>query len=312
MSTARLISDEQQREDQHDALDQRQVAVDHRVDRHVAEALIGEQPLDDHRAADQEGELHADQRQRRQRGVRQRLAQDHLRLREALHPRQHDIVEVITSFSDCFSSCAMIAASGSASASAGMNMWPSRSRRQVEAQPQRCSRTDRTAWRRAGRARGDRRGPRSSNTGTSTPNSRISTSPQRKSGIDSAAPLATSMPASTAVPRSRAPTMRQRRRRARARSAAPRSTAPASPAGGSSTRPARPGAERDRGAEIALQHAAAARCKNCSRIGLVEPVERPQPGDVGLGRAGRQHHGDRVARRHADHARTRPPPRRTA
>ena len=80
MSTARLMSDEQQREDQHDALDQRQVAVDHRVDRHVAEALVGEQPLDDDGAADQEGELHADQRQRRQGGVLQRLAQDDLRL----------------------------------------------------------------------------------------------------------------------------------------------------------------------------------------------------------------------------------------
>ena len=51
---------EEQREDQHDALDQRQVAIDDGVDRHVAEALVGKQPLDDDRAADEEGELHPD------------------------------------------------------------------------------------------------------------------------------------------------------------------------------------------------------------------------------------------------------------
>ena len=43
MSTARLISTKSTREDQDDALDQRQVAIDDRVDRHVAEAFIGEQ-----------------------------------------------------------------------------------------------------------------------------------------------------------------------------------------------------------------------------------------------------------------------------
>ena len=34
---------------------------------------------------------------------------------------------------------------------------------------------------------------------------------------------------------------------------------------------------------------------------LVEAVERAQPVDVGLAGAGRQHHGDRIARRDADH-----------
>ena len=61
-------------EHQHEALDQRQVAVDHRLDRHVADARIGEDALDDHGAAEQEGELHAGQRQRRADGVAQRLA----------------------------------------------------------------------------------------------------------------------------------------------------------------------------------------------------------------------------------------------
>ena len=41
--------------------------------------------------------------------------------------------------------------------------------------------------------------------------------------------------------------------------------------------------------------------KNCSTMRLVEAVERAQPVDVGLAGARRQHHGDRVARRDADH-----------
>ena len=39
---------------EHQPLDQRQVAIDHGVDRHVADALVGEDALDQHRAADQE------------------------------------------------------------------------------------------------------------------------------------------------------------------------------------------------------------------------------------------------------------------
>ena len=54
-------------EHQHQALDQRQIAIDDGVDRHIADARIGEDALDDHRAADQEGELHAGQRERRRR-----------------------------------------------------------------------------------------------------------------------------------------------------------------------------------------------------------------------------------------------------
>ena len=68
--------DEESAENEHQPLDQRQVAVDHRVDRHVADAGIGEDALDDDRAADQEGELHAGQRQRRRDCVAQRLLQD--------------------------------------------------------------------------------------------------------------------------------------------------------------------------------------------------------------------------------------------
>ncbi len=68
---------EDHREEEHDALDQRQVAVDDGVDGHVAETLVGEEPLDDDGAADQEGELHADSVSVGRSGVGQRLAQDH-------------------------------------------------------------------------------------------------------------------------------------------------------------------------------------------------------------------------------------------
>ncbi len=41
--------------------------------------------------------------------------------------------------------------------------------------------------------------------------------------------------------------------------------------------------------------------RNCCGIDLSSPYKRGQPGDVGLGRAGRQHHGDGVSGHHADH-----------
>src|SRR6516225_8521733 len=56
-----IDENEERAEDEHQPLDQRLVAVDHRVDRHIADAGISEDALDDHRAADQEGELHAGQ-----------------------------------------------------------------------------------------------------------------------------------------------------------------------------------------------------------------------------------------------------------
>ena len=68
--------DEQRAEHQRQSLNQRQVAIDDGVDRHVADAGIGEDALDDDSAADQEGELHARQRQRRRDRVAQRLLQD--------------------------------------------------------------------------------------------------------------------------------------------------------------------------------------------------------------------------------------------
>ena len=58
-------------------------------------------------------------------------------------------------------------------------------------------------------------------------------------------------------------------------------------------------AERDRRAEIALEHAAEPD-DELLEDRLVEAVERAQPVDVRLRRAGRQHHRDRIARRDAD------------
>ena len=90
---AHVDQDEQRAEHQRQALDQRQVAIDDRVDRHIADAGIGEDALDDHRAADQEGELHAGQRQRRR---RRRCASASCSTsrssRHALEPREQHIV----------------------------------------------------------------------------------------------------------------------------------------------------------------------------------------------------------------------------
>src|SRR5262245_13098577 len=56
-----INGDEEERKDEDDALDERQIAVDHGIDRHIAETFVGEQPFDDHGPADQESELHAGQ-----------------------------------------------------------------------------------------------------------------------------------------------------------------------------------------------------------------------------------------------------------
>ena len=58
--------------------------------------------------------------------------------------------------------------------------------------------------------------------------------------------------------------------------------------------------ERDRGAEIAMRHAGQPD-EELLEQRFVEAVERAQPVDVGLAGAGRQHHGDRIAGRDADH-----------
>ena len=58
--------------------------------------------------------------------------------------------------------------------------------------------------------------------------------------------------------------------------------------------------QRDRGAEIAVRDAGQPD-EELLDDRLVEAVERAQPVDVGLAGAGRQHHGDRVAGRDADH-----------
>ena len=87
-----LIDDEDDGENQHEPLDQRQIAIDHGLDRHVADAGIGEDALDNDRAADQEGELHAGQRERRADRVAQRLLQNEPQLGHALEPREQHIV----------------------------------------------------------------------------------------------------------------------------------------------------------------------------------------------------------------------------
>ncbi len=58
--------------------------------------------------------------------------------------------------------------------------------------------------------------------------------------------------------------------------------------------------QRDRRAEIAVCHAGQPD-EELLEQRFVEAVQRAQAVDVGLAGAGRQHHGDRIARRDADH-----------
>ena len=106
---------------QDEALDQRKIAVDDRVDREIADAGIGEDALDQHRAAEQKGELHAGQRSPSEsprcatlraagsRATRKAPGARRSARNPGPSPRQRD-----------FNTRAIIAASGSASASAGI------------------------------------------------------------------------------------------------------------------------------------------------------------------------------------------------
>jgi hypothetical protein len=80
-STPMLIRMKINPNSKHQALDQREIAIDDGIDRQIADAGIGEDALDDHGAADQEGELNAGERQRRADRVAQRLLQHQAKLR---------------------------------------------------------------------------------------------------------------------------------------------------------------------------------------------------------------------------------------
>lgn len=60
----------------HESLNERQIAIDHGLDRHVSNAGISENALDNNSAADEEGELDASERERWADRVAQRLLQD--------------------------------------------------------------------------------------------------------------------------------------------------------------------------------------------------------------------------------------------
>src|SRR5260370_20098243 len=70
--------DEEHGKGQDQALDQGKVAIDHRVDRHVANAFIGENALDQHGTAEQERDLDAAERNGRDQRVGKYLAQQYL------------------------------------------------------------------------------------------------------------------------------------------------------------------------------------------------------------------------------------------
>ena len=90
-----LISKHDDAIGQPDGLDQRQIGVAHGVDHQIAHAGIRIDHLDQKRAAEQDAELHAGERQRRQRRVLQRVAEQDLPLGQAAQPRLLDVVLVI-------------------------------------------------------------------------------------------------------------------------------------------------------------------------------------------------------------------------
>ena len=106
-----------------DALYQRQIAVVHGVDGHVAKTLTGKPLRDNHYAADQEGERDADQSQGRQDGVGQGFAPDHAGFEIALGAGQTHIVEVHRLFQALLEKLAK----GIAKAKAGKNIWDNKS-----------------------------------------------------------------------------------------------------------------------------------------------------------------------------------------
>ncbi len=89
-----IDQDEHQPESQYQPLDQGQVAIDDRIDGHIAEPGVGEgeYALDDHRAAQQEGELNAGQGESGQNGVTQGFPPDQRELAITFQPGQQDIL----------------------------------------------------------------------------------------------------------------------------------------------------------------------------------------------------------------------------
>ena len=92
MSASRFSSDVRRRRDQHDALHDRVVAVEHRVDDQLAEAGDGEHLLGQHGARQQRAELQRAQRDDRRQRVAQRVLQDHDALAQALGARGAHVV----------------------------------------------------------------------------------------------------------------------------------------------------------------------------------------------------------------------------
>ena len=80
------------RRDEHDALDQRVVALVHGLDRQPAEAGDAEDRLRDDRTGDERAELEADQRRDRDQAVAERVPADDLPLAQPLRARGAHVV----------------------------------------------------------------------------------------------------------------------------------------------------------------------------------------------------------------------------
>src|SRR3984957_17878292 len=79
----KIEGDEENSKGQDQSLDQGEIAVDHRVDRHIADPLIGEDAFDQHRSPQQQRDLDAAECDRRNQRVREPLPQQDRRTRKS-------------------------------------------------------------------------------------------------------------------------------------------------------------------------------------------------------------------------------------
>ena len=87
-----IYDEDHHRDDPDERFDQGDIARRHRVERQPTDPGIRENALDDHRASEQEANLQTGERQRRQRGVAQRVADQDPGPGESFCPRRADVI----------------------------------------------------------------------------------------------------------------------------------------------------------------------------------------------------------------------------
>ncbi len=284
-------------EEDHDSLDQRQIAVDDGIDGHVAKPLIREQPFDDDGAADQERELHPDQRQRRQDGIGQRLARDDVVFAIALGARQRHIVQMHGLFQRLLQQLPDDRRQRDGQRQRGHEHVADDVGPKVEPQAQDALEQIEIGGERQIKA--GRHPPRDVEHRPQNPEQQDQDQPPQEIGhrqrhaiahIDRGLDIGSAL--ARAGQRKEPPDEdrnHQRHDRQLQRGRKPPQNQPQNRL-----------VRSDRHAEIALQHALT---PDQELLGdrLVQAIKRGQAGDVLIGRTGRQHHGDRVAGHDPDH-----------